>query len=92
MSDLPTVVYDYWDGPYTFQLWSDGQLVVLRKQGNETTNRDLPWYTKKENGAPWIPAKRRSFVSLVKQMIREGDIEEAFRRTNTTPTTERSEP
>ena len=57
-------VYEY--GPF-----------ILHKSGRMTRNgKECDWY-KDEKGRPWIPGKRKSFVSLVKQMEREGDFDSA---------------
>lgn len=55
------ILYSYYD----WQLTEDGKCF---KDGTE-----VEWY-KKENGKPWIPAKRKNFVGLVKQMERDGDL------------------
>lgn len=57
-----TQLYDYGD----FVLMSDG--TCLHK------GRAIHWYKNEKNQKPMIPAKRRSFVSLVKWMERDGEI------------------
>lgn len=63
------LLYDYVDGDRTFCLTDLGTFYV-RKAGQCTT---LPWYENRKTGKPMIPARRRSFVSLVKMGIRDGD-------------------
>jgi hypothetical protein len=46
------------------QLFEDGTFKV----NGETQS----WYEEKK-GVPWIPRKRKRFISLVREMIREGD-------------------
>jgi hypothetical protein len=50
-----------------FRLYEDGTFTV--------NDKVKPWYKTSfaPNGKPWIPAKRKSFVSLVRQGIRDGD-------------------
>jgi hypothetical protein len=52
-----------------FELHDDGKFMV---DGVERA-----WYKTSlmPDAKPWIPEKRKSFKSLVKQMIREGDFE-----------------
>lgn len=50
-----------------FRLYTDGTF---------TANDEVkPWYkpSEKPDAKPWIPARRRSFISLVRQAIRDGD-------------------
>lgn len=58
---LGLVVFDYDD----FKLHACGTFTRNGKVSN--------WYKDQKTGKPWIPAKRKTFVSLVKQMVREGD-------------------
>ena len=55
----------------TFCLTTKGDFYSRDASGVCTPH---PWY-KNEKGKPWIRAKRKTFVSLVKQSIREGDFE-----------------
>lgn len=52
-----------------FRLYEDGTFTV--------DDEVKPWYKEslRPGAKPWIPAKRKSFKSLVKTMIREGDFD-----------------
>lgn len=56
---------------FQFRLTKDGILFVKHYKSHEWTERS--WYKDQKTGKAWIPAKRKSFVSLIKQCIREGD-------------------
>ena len=56
------ILYDYCD----WELTTDG--VCLHK------GRPVAWYQDERTKKPWIPAKRKSWVSLVKAVERDGDI------------------
>lgn len=58
------VRYDYLD----FALHEDGTFTYKGKV--------CDWYKDQKTGKPWIPAKRKTFVSLVKAMERDGDFKE----------------
>ncbi len=62
MSENKEPLYDYLD----WKLYPDGQC----------THKDKPvaWYKNSQTGKPWIPGKRKTFVSLVKGMEKDGDI------------------
>lgn len=50
----------------------------LHACGTFTRNgKPTNWYKDQQTGKPWIPKKRKTFVSLVKQMVREGDFASA---------------
>ena len=66
-----SILYDYDDGNRTFVLTNKGTFYV--RQGGKCTV--LEWYKDGRTGKRWIPARRRTFVSLVKQSIREGDFD-----------------
>lgn len=53
-----------------FDLMPDGRLF-------RTTDvrQEVPWFKDSKTGNPWIPRKRRTFVSLIKQSIRERDFQ-----------------
>ena len=57
-----SVLHDYYD----WKLLTNG--VCLHK------GRAVEWYKDQITGSPWLPRKRRTFVSLVKGMERDGDI------------------
>ena len=72
MSD--EVLYDYQDLDLTYELTKDGKLFVTNvKTGKKT---EQPWFRNGNNGPPWIPAKRKSFVSSLKMGIRDGDYDD----------------
>jgi hypothetical protein len=58
---LGSVVFDY----YEFKLHACG---TFTRNGVASS-----WYKDEKTQKPWIPAKRKTFVALVKQMVREGD-------------------
>lgn len=60
--------YDYTCLEGTFVLTESGRLFRLTDVCEE-----VPWYKESISQKPLIPAKRRSFVSLIKQSIRDGD-------------------
>lgn len=49
-----------------FRLYENGVFTV--------DDQIQPWWEERK-GKPWIPRKRKTFKSLVKQMIRDGDYE-----------------
>lgn len=53
-----------------FQLHEDGKFTVDGVERAWFKTSLMP------SAKPWIPAKRKSFVSLVRQSIREGDYNE----------------
>jgi len=59
---IGSALYDYLD----WLLYSDGTCTHK--------GRPVAWYSDQRTGKPWIPAKRKTFVSLVKGMERDGDI------------------
>ena len=58
------VLFEFEDCDVKCELMKDGTFFV--------NGTEHPWY-KNEQGKPWIVEKRKTFKSLVKQMIREGD-------------------
>lgn len=49
----------------------DSKKILLYQDGTFTIDGvESIWY-KNENGKPWIPVKRRSFIGLVKQILRD---------------------
>lgn len=71
-----SALYDYLD----WLLYPDGTCTHK--------GRAVAWYKDQRTGKPWIPSKRKTFVSLVKGMERDGDISYL---PNTTVSHERSE-
>lgn len=66
------ISYDMFTG--TVKLYSNGYSDAwLTFKHTDGTTRRLDWYKNERTGEPFIP-KRRNFISLVKQMIREGDL------------------
>lgn len=71
MDPTDSTLYDYDSHLGTFVLTRDGRFYLRPRAGGSI--QSLPWYKDSKTGKPWIVAKRRTFVSLVKQGIREGD-------------------
>jgi hypothetical protein len=71
--DKSKILFEYQDfykgKSATFCLTAEGAFYVRTEAG--VTNLD--WYKDQKTGKPWIVRKRKTFVSLVKQSIREGD-------------------
>lgn len=60
--------------PIKYEYPGNAGLFELSESGIFTLNKkEMPWYKNTENQKPWIPAKRKSFVSAVKMAEREGD-------------------
>lgn len=49
--------------------------VLSRTNGLSVNGEKVEWYVDSASGKLWIPRKRRSIVGLIKQMIREGEME-----------------
>jgi hypothetical protein len=60
--------YDYTCLEGTFILAESGRLFRVTDVCQE-----VAWFKENTTKKPWIPAKRRTFVSLIKQSIRDGD-------------------
>lgn len=66
---MSAYLYQYVCLEGTFALTPEGKLLHITD-----ITKEVPWFKDTRTKKPMIPAKRRSFVSLVKQMIRDGDI------------------
>jgi hypothetical protein len=73
----------YLGGLYEVVLTKHGKLFV--KKTDKSPFQEHPWYKNTNNKEPWIPQKRKSFVSLIKMSIREGDFIEALTESQKTP-------
>ncbi len=62
--------YDYTCLEGQFILSESGRLFRITDACQE-----VPWFKNSVSSKPWIPAKRRSFVSLIKQSIRDNDFQ-----------------
>lgn len=67
-----TLKYEYRDqlkngNAAEFRLYTDGTFTL-----NDEVRE---WYRERAGGPGWVPAKFKSFKSLVKQMLREGDFD-----------------
>ncbi len=65
------IMYDKFSGWVSLFVRESGAVVTF--VGDNGLEKTLEWYKDDKTGRPWIP-KRKNFVSLVKQMIREGDL------------------
>jgi len=61
-------------GPYEVRYWSDATLEFRRFGSKDPFTAVGDYLMQTKPRRPWIP-KRRSFISLVKQSIREGDLD-----------------
>lgn len=64
------VKYEYDSSHGIFTLTEDGHLFR-----QTDVKREVNWFKDGRTRKPMIPAKRRSFVSLIKMMIRGGDFD-----------------
>jgi len=61
------ILHQYTHDRFTCTLFKDGEFQVNGKKAN--------WFKDTATGQPWLPVKFKSFKSLCKQAIREGDFE-----------------
>lgn len=67
-----SVVHDFDEGVFRFQLMDDGKFIITHKATG--AKMEARWFTD-EKGKPWIPKKRKSFKSLMKTCLKEGDFD-----------------
>lgn len=55
-----------------YQVFVDGHNIILTKDGVLTIDGiQTEWYKDSTKQTPWIPAKRKSFIGLIKQILRD---------------------
>jgi len=71
LPDQGKILHEYLYYPLVFRLTEKGKLMVFNHRTN--TETEQPWYSDTDTKKPWLVRKRKSFVSLIKGAIREGD-------------------